>query len=56
MILMRNSSKKFSKEINRFIHSNTHKSLKKPLLAKYLANNANKEDVDENILKLFELI
>lgn len=53
---MRNSSDKFSKEINRFIHSNTHKSLKKPLLAKHLANNANKENVDENILKLFELI
>lgn len=53
---MRKSPKKFSKEINTFIHRNTHKSLKKPLLAKHLANNANTEDVDENILKLFELI
>lgn len=53
---MRDSSKKFSKEINIFIHSNTQKSLKKPLLAKHLANNANEENVDENILKLFDLI
>lgn len=53
---MRNTSNKFSKDINTFIKRNTHKSLKKPLLAKHLATNANAEDVDENILKLFESI
>lgn len=56
IVELRASKYGLSTAISNFIQQNTRKSLTKPLLAKFLAKNANKEDVDEKIIKLFELL
>lgn len=56
IVELRKSKYKLSNAISNFIQRNTKKSLTKPILGTYLAKNSNKEDVDENIIKLFELI
>jgi len=53
---MKAKKNKISKEIENFLYDLGIARLEKPRLAKFLAQNANKEDVDENILKLFKLL
>lgn len=53
---MKAEKNKISKEIENFLYTLGIARLEKPRLAKFLAQNANKEDVDENILKLFKLL
>ena len=53
---IKENEKKTSAEIDKFLYEAYYAELKKPKLAKILARNANKEDVDENILKLFKLL
>lgn len=56
IVELRDSKYGLSTAISNFIQQHTRKSLTKPLLAKFLAKNANKDDVDEKIIKLFELL
>ena len=56
IVELRASKYGLSTAISNFIQQHTRKSLTKPLFAKFLAKNANKEDVDEKIIKLFELL
>lgn len=56
IVELRGSKYGLSTAISNFIQQHTRKSLTKPLLAKFLAENSNKDDVDEKIIKLFELL
>ena len=49
-------SDKFSKALGEAFNRRTYKNFKKPLFAQYLAMFAEKEDIDEKFIKLFELI
>lgn len=56
IIELRKSQYGLSNAISIFIKQNTHKSLIKPQLGKYLAKNSNVKDVDNKIIKLLKLL
>ncbi len=56
IIELRKSQYGLSNAISIFIKQNTHKSLIKPQLGKYLAKNSNENDVDNKIIKLLKLL
>ncbi len=47
---------KFSKALKEIFENKTYKNFRKPIFAQYLAMFAEAEDVDDKILKLFDLI
>ena len=53
---MKEKEVKFLMKLKIFLYESYFAKLEKPRLAKFLAKNASKEDIDENILKLFELL
>lgn len=50
------TAKKFSKILSNIFFRRTSKRFKKPIFAQYLAVFAEKEDIDENFIRLFESI
>lgn len=56
IIELRKNQYGLSNAISIFIKQNTHKSLIKPQLGKYLAKNSNENDVDNKIIKLLKLL
>ena len=55
-IQLARTAPKFSKILGDIFYRKTSKRFKKPIFAQYLAVFAEKEDIDESFLKLFELI
>lgn len=53
---IRQDCDKFSGELCEFIWDEYAVTISKPKLARYLANNTEKEDIDEKILDLFEML
>ena len=50
------NSEKFSRSLGDIFESRTYKNFSKPAFAQYLAIFAEKEDIDEKFIRLFELI